>query len=348
MRVAFDARRLQDSPLTGVGRWLTNLVPLLRSSVELVLLTDARRPSPGIEGLEEVRLSMPGREPFWLQVAVARWLRNFDGIFHGTYNAIPVFTPCPSVVNIYDLAWEDHPEDLGPAQRYAFMGQARNSARHAAAVITISKFTRDAIIASYGVPPERVVLAPPAVDPLFGPGRADGLAALRPLLGLPERYIVALGGANRRGAKVAVEAWQRLGPDKLPLVVVGQPELAVEGAVATGRLSDEDWASVLAGAEAFCYPTRYEGWGMPATEAAASGTPVVCARLGPLPEVLGPAAEWCETASVDDIATGLARLMGDELRRFELRAAGLARMAAAPGWEESAASVLTAYELASS
>ncbi len=346
MRVAFDARRLQDAPLTGVGRFMVNQLPYLRQSVDLTLLTDARRPSPQIEGLEEVRLTAPGREPFWLQVAAARWLRHFDGVFHGTYNAVPALSRVPSVVSIYDLAWEHHPEDLGRAQRLSFMGQARISARRAAAIVTISEFTRDAIIASYRVPPEKVVVALPTVDPVFSPERAAALPRLQQELSLPDRYVVALGGAKRRGAEVSVQAWQRLSADRPPLVVVAEPDLRAEGVVGTRLLSVEDWATVLAGAEAFCYPTRYEGWGMPALEAATSGTPVVCARVGPLPEVLGDAAEWCDTPSVDDMAAGLARVVGDATRRAELRAAGLARTAAAPGWEPSAAQVLKAYEMA--
>jgi glycosyltransferase involved in cell wall biosynthesis len=119
------------------------------------------------------------------------------------------------------------------------------------------------------------------------------------------------------------------------------------GVVGVRQLPDTEWAAVLAGAEALCYPTRYEGFGMPALEAAASGTPVVCARIGPLPEVLGDAAEWCDSTSVADIAAGLARVLGDGARRAELRTAGLARAAAAPTWEQSAVAVLRAYEIAS-
>ena len=145
---------------------------------------------------------------------------------------------------------------------------------------------------------------------------------------------------------MAVQAWQRLGPGRLPLVVVGEPGLRVDGVIGTPLLSVEDWATVLAGADVFVYPTRYEGWGMPATEAATSGTPVVCARVGPLPEVLGDAAEWCEAPTVDAVAAALARVMGDEGHRLALRQAGLAHAAAQPGWEAGAANLVAAYEMA--
>jgi alpha-1,3-rhamnosyl/mannosyltransferase len=87
---------------------------------------------------------------------------------------------------------------------------------------------------------------------------------------------------------------------------------------------------------------------MPALEAAASGVPVVCARVTSLPEVLGPAAEWCATPSVDDITQGLERVLVDAGRREELKQAGLARAAGAPTWEQSATVEVAAYELAGS
>ncbi len=85
---------------------------------------------------------------------------------------------------------------------------------------------------------------------------------------------------------------------------------------------------------------------MPALEAAASGVPVVCARIGPLPEVLGDAAEWCPTPSVDDIAAGLERVVRDAGRRQSLRQAGLARAAAAPTWADCANLTVEAYRRA--
>jgi alpha-1,3-rhamnosyl/mannosyltransferase len=350
-RVALDARRLQDQPLGGVGRRLRNLLPHLTSEVEVVLLTDARRPSPAPGDVEEVRLSVPGRlpEPFWLQAGAAKWLLGFKGVFDGTYNAVPLAYRGHSVVTLHDLSWEHHPEDLHPLRRASFLIQARLSARRADVVIAVSEYARRSIMATYRLPAERVVMAPPSVDPIFSPDRVDELPALRERLGIAGSYVLALGGAKRRGLEVAVEAWRRLpsGPDRPVLVVVGREAPPSEaGIIGAGPLDDREWAALLAGAATFCYPTRYEGYGMPALEAAASGVPVVCARIGPLPEVLGDAAEWCPTPSVNDIAEGLERVIGDPGRRQSLRRAGLAVAAAAPTWADCADVVVGAYRLA--
>jgi glycosyltransferase involved in cell wall biosynthesis len=349
-KVALDARRLQDEPLTGVGRWIANLLPHLAEEFDITLLIDRRRSSDRLGPYTVVSFPVPPRlpEPFWLQMSAPRWLRSFNGIFHGTYNAIPFAYRGPSVVNIYDLSWEHHAEDFSWPKRASFLTQARWSSHHADVVLTVSEHTRQALVETYTLSPERVLLAPPAVDPIFSPSRIEDLAPILTRLNVEGRYVVALGGARRRALEVALWAWKLLPADGRPqLVVVGaQVPPPHPGIVHAGRLNDTEWSALLAGATAFCYPTRFEGYGMPALEAAASGVPVVCGRVGPLPEVLGDAAEWCDVPSVTAISGALERVLVDEERRAELRRAGLARAAQAPSWTHSAEVVASAYRMA--
>ena len=347
LAVAVDARRLQDRPLGGVGRWVANLLPLLAAEVDVTLLTDARRPAVG-GGWSERALRVPGALPetAWLQVSAYRWLRGFRGVFHGTFNMLPALCRLPSVVSIYDLAPRQHREDQSLGRQVVWRPQMRLAAHQAERIVTISDFSRDAIVRLYRVDPAKVVIARPAVDPVFGPDRAKEAGAVLDRLRVEGPYVVALGGARRRGLEVAVAAWRRAraAGAREALVVVGAEAPAPEpGLHHAGRLDDDEWASVLAASEALCYPTRYEGYGMPALEAAASGTPVVVARVGALPEVLGDAAAWVAEPTVDAVAAGLTDLLGDPDRRARLRAAGLARAAAAPGWDVAAATVLDAY-----
>jgi glycosyltransferase involved in cell wall biosynthesis len=350
LKVAIDARRLQETPYTGTGRRIANLVPLLAEHVDVVLLTDKRKPSPRIGDFEEVRLPVPGKlpEPFWLQGSVAWWLRGFAGVFHGTYNAVPIAHRGPSVVTIHDLTWEHHYEGMTPARRLSFLLQARASARRAKVVVTVSEFVRQDLIATYKLSPDRVFAAPPSVDPIFSPQRVDDLPPILDRLRIDRPYVIALGGTQRRGLDVAVEAWRRLpaSAGEPMLVVVGAEVPPLEkGIVHAGRVDDDEWSALLAGATAFCYPTRYEGYGMPALEAAASGVPVVCASVASLPEVLGSAAQWCATPGVDDIADGLQQVLVREKVRETLRKDGLARAAAAPTWEQAARIEAGAYTL---
>ncbi|HUE59401.1 MAG TPA: glycosyltransferase family 1 protein [Acidimicrobiales bacterium] len=352
MKVAIDARRLQDRPLFGVGRGIANVLPTLAQEIEIVLLCDRRRASPA--GFDCEIVSLPGFGPLpeiaWLQLGVPWWLNKRDLVFHGPYNAVPFASRGRTVVTIHDLSWEHHPEGFTALRRAALIVQARWSVRHADSIVTVSEFVKNQIVDTYKVGPDRIVVAPNSADPLFTPARAIDAAKVLARYGATSPYVVALGGASRRALPTSIEAWKIAVAQMSPrphLVVVG-PESPprAPGIFHVGVLDDLDWSAVLAGAEAFCYPTRYEGFGMPALESAASGTPVVCAKVASLPEVLGSAAGWAESAGSDDIAGALYRILTDSDLRSSIRTAGLQRAISAPTWTDAANALLNAYEMA--
>jgi len=349
-----DARALQVRPLAGVGRYLDNLLPSLAAHADIELFTKASDPPPlrtAGASVRPLRVPLTGMTLPWVQYAIPRALRGFDGIFHGTFNALPYRQSVPMVVNIHDLAYEHHPQYFPnhKANMYAFRYQARHAARTAKVVLTISEFIRDEIVATYGVDPARVMVATCSVADGFGRLDGDVVQARLASFGVSGQYVLAFGGAPRRRLDVSLAAWRRVraaGRD-VGLVVIGEPELAPEpGLVVAGSCPDEDYQALLAGAAAFVYPTEYEGYGLPALEALSAGTPLVCAPVASLPEVAGDAAEWCEEITGEAFADALAGLLDDPRRSAELRTAGQARVAAAPTWADSADVVLRAYDIA--
>jgi glycosyltransferase involved in cell wall biosynthesis len=344
VRVAIDLRTLQDPVVGGIGRTLRHVVPLIARTVDLLALTDERL-AP-IDDLpvpqHALRGPVSGRSVAWLQLAVPRFLRGYDGVFHCPFYGLPYRQPTPMVVTLHDVTFEDHPEWFPSSKRATFRAQARWAARTARRIITVSAHEAHRIQQVYDVEPSRVVVAPNAVDPIFRPQPAPPSLA-------GTRYVVALGGAPRRRLSAAIEAWRGLRaehPEVALVIVGGEQPPAEEGVIVCGPLDDATWAAVLSGAEAFCYPTLYEGFGMPALEACASGTPVVCAPVGALPEVLGEAAEWSADTSSEAVGRALSNVLGDPRRATDLRAAGLERARSAPGWGEIAARYVEAYEAA--
>src|SRR5581483_2909787 len=132
------------------------------------LLTDARR-APVDTQVAQEPLRPPPRAPesVWVQCNVPRWLRRFDGVFHGTFNQLPRWHRGPSVVTIHDLSFEVHPEGFGAAKRWVFAQQARHAARVASRVIVPTDFTRRQLRACYGVGRERVVVTPWSIEARF-------------------------------------------------------------------------------------------------------------------------------------------------------------------------------------
>ena len=377
MRIAVDGRTLQSRPLGGVGRVVAGVLGSLPGALGDVgldvsgvdVLTDARLPAPEVATVpppvEIHRLASlaPGRGPAWLQVTVPRWLnaqrtaRDLR-LFHCPFYGLPYRQPVPMAVSLYDLTFIDHPEWFPPVSRAVFRAQARHAARTARVVLTGSDAVAGAIAETLGVGRDRVVVARPAVDPLFldaGSGRRSGRAASSWRRG----YLVAMGGAARRNLGVAVEAWRaaRRAGAEVELVVVGPVGSAErralksdEGLHLAGVVADGELARLLAGAVAFLYPTAYEGFGLPAAEAAAAGAPVICAPVGALREVLGQAAEWCDPTpsgpSVEAVAGAILRLLHDPDRAARIGCAAHERQAAAPGHADAARVWARAYALA--
>jgi glycosyltransferase involved in cell wall biosynthesis len=350
-RVALDARTLQQQTLGGIGRALENIIPRLAGQVELTLLLDPRRPAITME-VPQVSLRMPlmSQGSPWLQFAAPRWLRGYDGVFHAPFNGLPYWQPVPMVVTIHDISFESHPEWFRPSRLVTFRAQARHAARTARRILTVSAQARTEIVDRYRVDPARVLVAPNAVDPVFRPwvdGEEGQCLAVARISGRP--YVVALGGAARRGTQVALEAWRaaRVERPDLTMALVGDGPGAPEpGLVRLPLLSARDLARLFSGAAAFCYPTIYESFGLPALEAAACGCPVICARVGGLPEVLGDAAEWVNTLDAEAFGAALRKVVTEPAHAATLRRLGLRRAAEAPGWDVAAAAHVAAYRAA--
>ena len=92
-----------------------------------------------------------------------------------------------------------------------------------------------------------------------------------------------------------------------------------------GFVPDDDLRALFSGAEAFVFPSLYEGFGLPVLEALACGTPVVCSGGTSLPEVAGDAAIFVDPLEVDSIAAGLAQVLADRQLRGSLSERGPAR-----------------------
>ena len=149
----------------------------------------------------------------------------------------------------------------------------------------------------------------------------------------------------RKNLGTLVEAFALLGDTGLELAVAGgagwgeQPQLDRPGVVRLGRVTDEELARLYRGAAAVVYPSRFEGFGMPITEAMACGAPVVASSHPSLDEACGDAAVRADPESAEAIAAAIRDALG---RRDELRAQGLAH-AARFSWQRTGELFLEGY-----
>ena len=225
-------------------------------------------------------------------------------------------------------------------------------------IFTVSETSKDYYVKHWGVDPAKVSVCYNAVGPSYRPGLDSSIVHSR--LGIPGRYIFHVSKySERKNPDCLLAAFGELAGQSdfadLSLVIAGSGwdnervraftrARNLEGrVVCTGFTPEQDVAALLAGASAFAFPSRAEGFGMPNVEAMACGCPVVTSRAFAIPEIVGDAALLIDHP--DDyrgLALALARILREPALASELRTRGLER-AARYSWDDSARTVLAGY-----
>ncbi len=254
------------------------------------------------------------------------------------------------VVTIHDVAFLDTPQFFSRSFRAFYSAITPVLACRAAHIVTVSNFSRDRIIARLGAPPERVSVFGGAVSEQFRPQSPESVAGTRAALNLPQRYFLLQATSDRRkNLAGALRAWSEALPnlpEDLFLVVAGSlgrahvfgkadDIVAAPRVVQLGFVAEEHMAPLLAGAEAFLFPSLYEGFGLPIIEAMACATPVLTSAATATQEVAAGKALLVDPTSTADIARGIVELAQNAELRHRLAAAGPAH-AAKFAWDDVA------------
>ena len=358
MRIAFMGRALAHTG--GIGRYARSLLAAMTEIAgdEIIVMANRRDPQapPSVRAICSTRSSVPAIL-FWEQVELPRLIRREHAdVFVNPDFTLPVACPCPGVIAVHDVAYALMPRHASLRARLYYAAFVSRSVSSAAAIVTLSQFSRNTIVRYFGVDKRKLVVARPAVDTQFSPVATPVDDAVRSRLGIRDAYILyvgLLGGhKNVRGLIAAYEAIADRGCP--PLLIAGKscgdtPAIVAHAARSVYRdririLPDVDAAALPAlyrGAKLFAFPSLYEGFGLPPLEAMACGVPVVCSSAAALPEAVGDAALLVAPRNTDELAHAMQRVLASRTLQDELIRRGLDR-ARQFSWHDTAAVVLRA------
>ena len=272
---------------------------------------------------------------YWRSRGIVRdLLRDGVQLYHGLSGELPIGlskSGIKSVVTIHDLIFLRHPEYYHWLDTKIYAWKFRRTLREADHIIAISECTKRDIIAYGHVDPSRISIIYQSYAPRFNhqgdrnhgdcPRDSSAVKIMGTVPVIP-RYILSVGSIEaRKNLLLAVKALPYL-PEDLSLVIVGRHTKYTDQVIDYAKthnlnhrihilhgVTDDELPALYAGAEAFVYPSRYEGFGIPIIEAISSGLPVVACTGSCLEEAGGPDSLYVDPDDVEGMAAAIRQCL---------------------------------------
>jgi glycosyltransferase involved in cell wall biosynthesis len=280
-------------------------------------------------------------------------------VFHEPHYTLPIGIGNISVVTIHDIIHLRFPQLFGRFQRLYSYSMIRHSVRHSRFVIADSEFTKKDILSTFRLNPDKIKVIHLGVSEQYRPLRGHGqLDDFRKRFGIQRPFILYVGNVKpHKGIDILLTAFGQVRKKvDMDLVLVGGSILQdrVLGSLAQGagiddrilelgRLNEEDLVMAYNAAEVLVMPSRYEGFGLPALEAMACGTPVLVSNAASLPEIVDDAAIIFKVGNSRELADALLRLLKEPALRREMIKKGR-EQARKFTWIQTAKQTLDLYE----
>jgi len=358
VRLAFDEQIFAAQQYGGISRLFAELskqflregsldvelLPLDAPVVNRYLLDDTYL-------RDELKVSDAGST----MAALARYFvrmrpRTSVDVIHNTFylpHGLAGYPKARRVVTVHDMIPELLPKSR---RRLDFITLKKRYVMSADHVICVSEATRNDMLRVYGDIKAPISVVHHGVDPIFRPGDPR-------VPGLPDRYLLFVGNRGQyKDANVLLNAFATLrgkGEDTALVFTGGGPftraermqhqELGITDQVMQISLKDPAMSGAYGNALICVFPSRFEGFGLPALEAMACGTPALLAQGSSLPEVGGDAAKYFTPGDAKDLTGAIEGLLSDEQERNRMKIAGISR-AQGFTWGTAAAKTAGIYQ----
>ncbi len=281
---------------------------------------------------------------YWRSYGILNDLKQKEiELYHGLSHELPIGiekTNIKTVVTIHDLVIKTWPKTFPWFDRQIYDRKFSSSCKRADQIIAISESTKNDIVNYYQVDPKRIKVVYQTCNETFKLVLSESL--IKQVLEkhqLPSSYLLYVGSVTERKNLLGlVKAIQQLPKSlRIPLVVIGSGSTylkKVQNFIAQHDLqqyvffpkniSTDELSAIYQGAEMFCYPSFYEGFGIPIIEALFSKTPVLTSNVSSLPEAAGPGAFYANPHQPENISEGIQKILSDSKYRQQLVEKGYA------------------------
>lgn len=341
MIIAIDGYEANQRNRVGIGRYAYEIL------CHIYMLAASSDPR------FKFRIYLPGsplpdmpKETSWWQYRVIpmRRLWTYIGLPFGLLSGYPkadvVFSPThyiprftsgiPSVMSVMDVSYLQYPELFRKKDLLQLTRGTAYSVSHARHIVTISRFSKNAIIQAYGTSEKKISITYPGRT-MKNNAKNNARVDLKSLYHIDKPYILAVGTLQpRKNFEKLIEAFALLKKTglkekDLELVVVGKKGWLYEGIVSAPEkygvsdsvrfldfVPDSDLPSLYTHAVCFALPSLYEGFGLPVLEAMALGCPVVVSNVSSIPEIAGNAGIYVDPNDVASIRDGLMKALSEK------------------------------------
>jgi glycosyltransferase involved in cell wall biosynthesis len=363
MKIAFDLRRIGNP---GIGRYMRGLAESVISCAPhhdyLLILPFGYQNGICADAAQVQKITSRAkcysvREQ--VEIPAVLYREKVD-LLHSPHFNLPLLSPCRSVVTIHDVIYHACPQDLTSfTGKLYYRAMISAAARKAGKVITVSEFSKQAIVEHLKVASETIQVIYPGIGSSFRAASEEHIAAVRHQHGITAGYILYTGIFKpRKNHAALIQAFRHVHDSdaSAQLVIAGPWDQSAEKlrvlartlgignkVVFTGFVSESDLPALYSGARVYACPSLYEGFGFTVLEAMACGVPVVCSPCTSLPEVAGQAALYADPNSGDAFARALVRAFKDDSLRASMIERGAENVKRFQ-WSCAAAKMVEAYE----
>ncbi len=373
MLIGIDARSLEQNQ-TGVGRYLNNLLENWACSTRhrFILYFKDRIPPVGIlakpcygKKIIKAPFALSSNAVFQHCLLPREAKKDkIDLLFSPSY-ILPFCYQGKTAVTIHDISYEVFPENLPFADRLLLRKLSKISAKKAAAILTVSDFSKNEIIRHYGIKAEKIHVTALGADRKFlDSKKSRRVGTIAEKFGIKNKFILSVGTIfNRRHTEDIVSAFGSIAEQigDYQLVILGKnhtkPFIDINSKIKEinaglkrsailqyDSVLEDDLVAFYGAAQAMIYLSDYEGFGLPPLEAALAETPVITSDIPVIREVMGDAAIFIKNnTDIKEISGAILKIISEDSLRIKMVQAGLER-ARSFNWSDCAKKTMEIFE----